>query len=145
MSGKNSRLPTGRPSGRWWGVLAAYVGHGMRQVSAGATCVWLVLFRNSRDGVVTRSREQIAATTGYTPKHVGRLLRELVSAGFLRVERRGRKQSGPTRYRILPIPRVQECPLGNVVPRVQECPLDQDSQGCRNVPPSRVQECPPSP
>ena len=101
---RSSRRLAGTPSGRWWGVLAAYVGHAMREVSPGATPVWLGLFRNSRNGVVTMSLEQLAETTGMCTKQVGRKLRELVDAQLLRVECRGRKQSGPTRYRMLSIP-----------------------------------------
>ena len=126
MSRSNGRL-SGRPTGRWWGVLAAYVGHGMQRVSPPASCVWLVLFRNSRDGEVTISREKIANITGLSGRYVGRKLRELESAGMLRVEVRGRKNSGPSRYRLLTISTGQGSPLetgSTGHPR----PLDPNSQ-----------------
>ncbi len=131
MSINNGQAKTKRTSRRWWSMMAAFVDLQMATLSPSATCVWFVLFRNSRDGVVTISRDQIAAATGQTVRTAGRKLRELVDADLVQIESRGRRNVGPTRYRLLSVSAGHQCPPEGIGQQDSGVPLKSASAGHR--------------
>lgn len=83
---------------RWWLFLRGYVDGGLPNVSSGATCVWLVLFVQSRDRKVTLSFEKISKRTGYSVRQCRRFVDELVESKALVRLSRGNRIKGPTTY-----------------------------------------------
>lgn len=98
---RNSQPGKAEPSGRWWGMLSAFVDERLSTLSPLAACVWLVLFRNNRGGIVQIGQDQIAATLGVDRCTVTRQIGKLVGAGLICVEVQGRRQYGASRYRLL--------------------------------------------
>ena len=88
----------------WWTKLCRFVGHGMRHVSPGAVCVWIVLFRNSHDSIVQIGIDQMAEIIGCNERTVRRKLHELIDAGYVQILSRGRLNVGPTRYLVRTTP-----------------------------------------
>ena len=91
MSGRNGQAKTERAPGRWWGMLSVFVDQRLRTISPVAACIWLVMFRNNRDGVVQIGQDHIAKTLGLKRRVVTKRTQELVDAGLIQVEVRGRR------------------------------------------------------
>ena len=100
MSRDNGQAMTEKP-GRWWGMLSAFVDQRLSTLSPLTVCVWLVLFRNNRGGIVQIGQDLIAATLGVERGAVTRQIGKLVDAGLICVEVQGRRQYGASRYRML--------------------------------------------
>src|SRR4051794_710779 len=105
MEGSDPRPP--RQKGRAgtagrFAVLNTFVDFTLRHLSRAEAGVWLVLYRDTKDGVARTSQADIAARVGTTPRHVRRAVSRLVAVGLLVVVRRGGLAKGPSRYRVLP-------------------------------------------
>ena len=98
------RTSTPKVAGGRWDALNAFVDHAQRSISMPARIVWLTMYRNARRGYVAISQQRIAEAVGWTGKCaeriVRRYIRELIAAGLIRVEKRGSKLSGPSRYKL---------------------------------------------
>jgi hypothetical protein len=81
-------------------TLNAFVDFTLRELAPAEVAVWLVLFRDSRNGLARTGQVDIARRAGICRKTVGRAIRRLAERGLLRVVRRGRLGSGPSSYRL---------------------------------------------
>lgn len=93
----SSSLPATR--GRF-GVLNSFVDVTMRSLRGAALEVWLVLFRDVRDGVATTSHSRIATRTGRSRRTVIRAIKKLEAAGLVDVIHRGGLNAGTNHYRV---------------------------------------------
>ena len=108
--------------GRWWGVFCGFVGHDMHRLNPTAACVWFALFRNSRNGIACAGIDQLCEITAQSERTVRYRIRELIAAGLIRVETRGRRNQGVSRYRLLS--------TGNPLP--VDAILNRQSIACTN-------------
>lgn len=97
---KRKDRATAKPRPRWWNVLASFVDNRLAGVSPGAVAVWLILFRNSRDGRVCIAVERIADAAGMSERSARYKIEELANAGIIEAKARGNRIKGPTVYRL---------------------------------------------
>jgi CRP-like cAMP-binding protein len=77
-------------------------------LSPAEALVWLVLFRDTqRDGTCRTGQGDIARRTGMGVRTVRRAIASLKCKGLLSVVNRGRPGSGPSCYRIHPVPTIR--------------------------------------
>jgi hypothetical protein len=98
--------PKGKPdgakskAGERFGILNAFVDFAMADLSRAEIAVWLVLFRDTRDGTARTSYDDIARRAGCNRRNVGRALRRLEQRGLLKIVHRGGLRRGVSRYRV---------------------------------------------
>lgn len=92
---------TGGKSPRWWGVFRGFIGNHLHRVSPAAASVWFALFAFSDNSVARIGIAQLVTVTGQSDRNVKYRIQELIAAGLVRVETRGRRNQGTNRYRLL--------------------------------------------
>ena len=95
---KRSRRHSGR-----WGVLNAFVDMTAGTLPRAALAVWLVLFRDTRNGVARTGVASLAKRVGCDRRNVLRSLRLLVDRGLVDVVHRGGKWRGCSTYKVTPV------------------------------------------
>jgi DNA-binding MarR family transcriptional regulator len=83
-----------------FGLFNAFVDCSMAGLSRAELAVWLVLFRDCRDGTASTSQSSIAQRAGCNVRTVRRALARLESAGLIKTLFRGGLHRGPSRYRV---------------------------------------------
>ncbi len=96
------KLEKRKAAGRF-AVLNNFVDFTMRGLPRGPVAVWLVLYRDTKDGTARTSQTDIARRTGLSERNVRRAIRRLESLGLLFVVYCGGLNRGPSRYRIAPL------------------------------------------
>lgn len=86
-------------SGRF-GVLNSFVDETMAKLSCSEIKVWLVLFRDARDGVASTAQSEIARRSDLHRVTVSRTAKRLVTRGLLKLIRRGGLGRGLSEYRV---------------------------------------------
>lgn len=104
--------PSRRKTGDRFAVLNAFVDAGMVGLSKVEALTWLVLYRDTKDGTACTSEGNIAARVGCSKRAVTKAVGRLRRRGLLVQLFRGGINRGPSRYRVLPIPRPPK-ELGN--------------------------------
>lgn len=84
-------------------VLNSFVDCSLRDLSRVELATWLVLYRDTRDGIATTSQADIAKRIGASDRAVRSAIGQLQRAGLLVVVRRGGLLQGPSRYRVFGI------------------------------------------
>jgi DNA-binding MarR family transcriptional regulator len=90
-------------SGRFQ-MLNAFVDGTMADLTRAELAVWLVLFRDTRNGVAAISQENIARRSGCNRRTVNRALRRLEQLGLVKLVYRGGLNGTVSRYRVRPTP-----------------------------------------
>ena len=103
-SGKTSE-PKRKAAADRFGVLNAFVDCSLAGLSRSEIAVWLVLYRDTRDGTVRGSQANIAKRAGLTVRGTQKALNKLTAAGLVRVVYRGGLNKGASRYRVEPMGR----------------------------------------
>jgi predicted transcriptional regulator len=100
--GKPKGKPAGAKSkaGERFGVLNAFVDFALAGLSRAEVAVWLILFRDTRDGTARTSYDDLARRAGCNRRNVGRAVRRLERRGLLKVVHRGGLRRGASRYRV---------------------------------------------
>ena len=75
----------------------------MANLTRNEIAVWLVLYRDSRDEIARTSQMDIARRAGVTDRTVRNVMRKLERRGLLKIVYRGGLNSGPSRYRVIPL------------------------------------------
>jgi len=86
-------------------VLNAFVDFTANELKRSDLLVWLVLYRDTRDGTARTAQRDIAKRTGLSRKTIERSVASLVRLGLLIVIHQGGFRRGASRYRVLPINR----------------------------------------
>jgi DNA-binding transcriptional ArsR family regulator len=87
-------------------LLNAFVDFSARELRRNELLVWLILYRDTRDGVASTAQADLARRAGISKRTVIRTLRRLADLGLLTVVRRGGLRRGPSAYRVRPLPKV---------------------------------------
>jgi hypothetical protein len=98
----------GRPKGKTgerFAVLNAFVDFALADLRRAELAVWLVLYRDTRDGSARTSYDGIARRAGLNRRNVGRALRGLERRGMVKVVHRGGLRRGASRYRVRGLPK----------------------------------------
>lgn len=88
-----------RTSGRWE-TLNAFVDVTMAGLTPRQTKVWLVLFRDSREGVARTAQNYIAKRTGLRRPTVSAVIGELAALGLIRIVHAGGLNQGISEYEV---------------------------------------------
>jgi DNA-binding transcriptional ArsR family regulator len=88
-------------------VLAAnrFLDKHARTLTSAAVVVWVMLWRDERDGVARTAITDLARRAGVSEATIKRALRALRAGGHLRELRRGYPTRGPTVYRVVACPK----------------------------------------
>ena len=87
-------------------VLNNFIDFTMAELTGNEVAVWLVLYRDSRDGIARTSQVDIARRAGVTDRTVRNVMGKLVTKGLLVTVFRGSLNAGPSRYRVLPLDKL---------------------------------------
>jgi hypothetical protein len=97
--------PARRKTGDRFAVLNAFVDAGMAGLSKVEALTWLVLYRDTRDSTACTCMESIAARVGCSKRAVIDAVQRLRRRGLLVQVFKGGINRGPSRYRVLSIPK----------------------------------------
>jgi hypothetical protein len=103
--------PKGRPGGRKakaaerFAMLNGFVDFALADLSRAEVAVWLVLYRDTREGTARTSYDDLARRAGCNRRNVGRALRLLERRGLLKIVFRGGLRRGASRYRVRGLPK----------------------------------------
>lgn len=106
MTQTTKRKPKRKTADRF-AVLNAYVDYTLRDLSRPESAVWLVLYRDTRDGIAKTGQADIAKRTGLCDRTVRRAIKRLADRGLLVVVRRGGLRQGTSAYRVLPMSKTK--------------------------------------
>jgi DNA-binding transcriptional ArsR family regulator len=98
----------GKPKGKGaerFAVLNAFVDFALAELSRAEIAVWLVLYRDTREGTARTSYEDLARRAGLNRRSVGRALKWLKGRGLVKVVHRGGLRRGASRYRVRGLPK----------------------------------------
>lgn len=93
-----------RKTGDRFAVLNAFIDFTMGELDRGEIVVWMILFRDTRDGVAGTSQTDISRRAGMTVRGTQKALAKLVNKGLVKIVRQGRIGKGPSTYRIRALP-----------------------------------------
>ena len=97
---KPARTKRTAQSGDRFQTLNAFVDVTMRDLTPSERIVWIVLYRDVRNGVVTVSQTDVAARSGLTQSTVCLAIQKLVKRDLVRVVTQGGFRKGLSTYRI---------------------------------------------
>jgi predicted DNA-binding transcriptional regulator len=86
-------------------ILNAFLDFTASRLQRNELLVWLILYRDARDGIARTSQADLARRAGVSKRTVIRAVRKLVHRGLLAVAHRGSIRLGPSAYRVLPLER----------------------------------------
>jgi hypothetical protein len=90
-------------TGERFAVLNAFVDFTVAELSRAEIAVWLILYRDTRDGSARTSVSDLARRAGCNRRTAFRALRGLERACLLKIVHRGGLGRGPSRYRVRPL------------------------------------------
>ncbi|MCC7419343.1 MAG: helix-turn-helix domain-containing protein [Planctomycetaceae bacterium] len=96
---------TKRKAGERFAMLNTFVDFTAGTLARGELLVWLVLFRDCRDGIARTSQADIARRAGMTDRTVRRTLKRLETRGLVQTVSRGGIHRGVSKYRCHPLDR----------------------------------------
>ncbi len=99
------RQGEGEDGGSSFAVLNAFVDFALSELPRSEIAVWLVLYRDTREGTARTSYDDIARRAGLDRRNVGRALRRLERRGLVKVVHRGGFRRGVSRYRVCGLPK----------------------------------------
>mgnify|MGYP002623958164 CR=1 FL=1 len=100
--------PVRRGPARFTGSLNPFVDRHMRNLSRAQLAVWLVLFRDTRNGIASVAHREIARRAGVARETVSRAVTVLKRRGLLRVIAQGGLHDGASTYELVLPDRVSE-------------------------------------
>jgi hypothetical protein len=109
---KRAAARPSRPPGRWQ-TLNTVVDGTMRDLSEAELRVWLILFREVRDGLARAGMTDIARRAGMSRRGVVKAVKGLKKRGMLEVATRGTVNGSPNTYRVSGAALVNGGSLGN--------------------------------
>jgi DNA-binding IscR family transcriptional regulator len=81
-------------------MLNTFVDDTMADLTRAEMAVWLVLFRDVRDGTATVSQDDLARRAGVNARNIRRALARLRAVGLVELVRRGGLSQGASCYRV---------------------------------------------
>ena len=102
-NGGKATEPKRKTTGDRFRILNAFVDCSLADLTRSEIAVWLILYRDTRDGTVRGSQSNIARRAGLTVRGVQKALDKLTGRGLVRVIFKGGLNRGPSRYRVEPV------------------------------------------
>ena len=102
---KTKRTPARRETADRFAVLNLFADVTLRGLTRAEIAVWLLLWRDTRDGFARTSQSDLASRAGMNVSTAKRAIARLESRGLLTVVFRGDLWRGPSRYAIHPTPK----------------------------------------
>lgn len=102
-NGGKAAEPKRKTTGDRFRILNAFVDCSLADLTRSEIAVWLILYRDTRDGTVRGSQSNIARRAGLTVRGVQKALDKLTGRGLVRVIFKGGLNRGPSRYRVEPL------------------------------------------
>ena len=102
-NGKAEKPKRTKQTAERFGTINAFVDFTLGSLSRNETTVWLILWRDERNGTSRTSQADLARRSGVTRRTVVRVLDRLESKHLLRRIRRGGLNRGLSVYRVLPV------------------------------------------
>ena len=93
----------GKTAGRF-ALLNSFVDFAMGGLNRADMAVWLVLYRDTKDGIARTGQTDIARRAGVSIRTVKRAIQRLERVGLVTVVRRGGLNLGVSSYRVRPLP-----------------------------------------
>ncbi len=76
----------------------------LRHLTRAEICCWLILWRDTRDGLAATAQSDLAQRAGLNPRNVRRAIEGLKAKGILVVAHQGGYRQGMSTYRVSPLP-----------------------------------------
>lgn len=92
-----------RKTAERFATLNAFVDFTAGTLKRNELLVWLVLYRDCRNGIAATSQADIARRAGTSDRTVRRVIRRLERLGLLKTVYRGGLQRGLSKYRVFPL------------------------------------------
>lgn len=89
-----------RRTGERFALLNAFVDFSMGGLSRAEIIVWMILYRDSKEGIASTAQTDVARRGNIDRRTVGRSLRRLTARGLLEIVRQGGFRRGVSRYRV---------------------------------------------
>ena len=103
-NGKAGEKPKrSKETGERFTTINAFVDFTLAGLTRNEAAVWLVLWRDTKDGTARTAQSDIACRAGINRRTVIRVLGKLESTGLLRTVHRGGFNRGMNVYRVLPL------------------------------------------
>ena len=102
-NGKAEKPKRTKQTAERFGTINAFTDFTLGSLSRNETAVWLILWRDERNGTSRTSQADLARRAGVTRRTVVRVLDRLESKHLLRRIRRGGLNRGLSVYRVLPV------------------------------------------
>ena len=99
---ETKRKPNRQNTGNRFAILNTFVDTAAGELTRSEILVWLVLYRDTRDGLAGTSQADIARRAGTTDRTVRRVIGRLERRGLLTTVYRGGLNRGTSKYRISP-------------------------------------------
>ena len=100
-AGEKPKRP--KETGERFTTINTFVDFTLAGLTRNETAVWLVLWRDTKDGTARTAQSDIARRAGIGRRTAVRMLGKLESAGLLRTIHRGGLNRGMNVYRVLPL------------------------------------------
>ena len=81
-------------------LLNTFVDFSMGELSRAEIVVWMILYRDSKEGIARTAQADIARRGKIDRRTVGRSLRKLATLGLLKIVHQGGFRRGVSRYRV---------------------------------------------
>jgi len=104
-NGKAEKPKRTKQTAERFGVINAFVDFTLGSLRRSEMAVWLVLWRDTKDGTARTSQADIARRAGIGRRTVVRIVDRLQTRGLLRRVHRGGLNRGMNVYRVLPLER----------------------------------------
>jgi len=87
-------------TGERFKVINTFADFTLAQLGRAEIAVWLLLWRDTRDGTARTAYDDLARRAGCDRRSIGRAIRRLEKLGLVQVVHRGGFGRGPSRYRV---------------------------------------------
>jgi hypothetical protein len=104
-NGERTRKGSGKrtAAGQRFKVVNTFVDFTLRTLRRNEIAVWLILWRDTRDGIAQTSQADIARRAGVSRRTVIRVVKQLCRKRLVRIVRAGGMNRGESTYRVLPL------------------------------------------
>ena len=92
-----------RSAGERFRALNTFVDFTLAELSRAEIAVWLILYRDTRDGTARTGMADLARRAGCSRRAVVSAVQKLEKVELLRIVHRGGIHRGPSRYRVRPL------------------------------------------
>jgi hypothetical protein len=104
-NGDANRRTEKKKGGDRFHILNTFVDNTLADLNKAEAKLWLILYRDTRDGMAKAGYNDLARRAGIDRRNVGRALRRLQDRGLLEVIKKGSLTNGVSTYRVSPAAR----------------------------------------